>query len=210
MQSLIKSYLDQRKQFVNFSGYESTCEKIDVGVPQGSVLGPLLFLVHINDLQNNTNLKILNFADDTLLYRTFEKDTYLQDNENLNFELQKVSNWLKENKLKLNIDKTRTILFHPGKSVFWKNLNFEVKIGKTAVKMVKSYKYLGVIIDNNLNWTEHIEMVKSKLLKAIGVLYKTRYFLNENSLYLIFNSLFMSHIRYGLLCWGRTNKTKTN
>ena len=73
MQSLIKSYLDQRKQFVNFSGYESTCEKIDVGVPQGSVLGPLLFLVHINDLQNNTNLKILNFADDTLLYRTFEK-----------------------------------------------------------------------------------------------------------------------------------------
>ena len=210
MQSLIKSYLDQRKQFVNFSGYESTCEKIDVGVPQGSVLGPLLFLVHINDLQNNTNLKILNFADDTLLYRTFEKKTYLQDNENLNLELQKVSNWLKENKLKLNVDKTRTILFHPGKSVFWKNLNFEVKIGKTAVKMVKSYKYLGVIIDNNLNWTEHIEMVKSKLLKAIGVLYKTRYFLNENSLYLIFNSLFMSHIRYGLLCWGRTNKTKTN
>ena len=67
MQLLIKSYLTERKQFVKFCGYESTCEKIHVGVPQGSVLGPLLFLIHINDLQNNTNLKVLNFADDTLL-----------------------------------------------------------------------------------------------------------------------------------------------
>ena len=73
MHLLIKSYLDQRKQFVNFRGYESTCEKIDVGVAQGSVLGPLLFAVHINDLQNNISLKVLNFADDTSLYRTFEK-----------------------------------------------------------------------------------------------------------------------------------------
>ena len=76
--------------------------------------------------------------------------------------------------------------------------------------MVKSYKYLGIKIYNNLSWPEHIEIVKNKLLKAIGVLYKTRYFLNENSLYLILNSLFLSHIRYGLLCWGRTNKRKTN
>ena len=118
MQSLIKSYLDQKKQFVNFSWYQSTCEKIDIGIPQGSVVGPLLFLVHINDLQNNTSLKILKFADNTLLNRTFEKNTKFQDNENLNFELQKVWNWIKENKLKLNIDKARTILFHPGKSVF--------------------------------------------------------------------------------------------
>ena len=76
--------------------------------------------------------------------------------------------------------------------------------------MVKSYKYLGVIIYNNLSLAEHIEIVKGKLLKTIGVLYKTRYFLNEKSLYLFFNSLFMSHIRFGLLCWGRTNKRKVN
>ena len=170
MQLLIKSYLTEREQYVSFCGYESTREKIDVGVPQGSVLGPLLFLIHINDLQNNTNLKVINFADDTLLYKTFNKNTYLQDSDNLNFELQKVSSWLEENRLKLNIGKTKSILFHPLKTTFWKSIRFCVKIGKTIVKMVKSYKYLGVIIDNNLSWAEHIEMVKGKLLRAIGVI----------------------------------------
>ena len=92
MQLLIRFYLTEREQYVSFCGYESTCEKIDVGVPQGSVIGPLLFLIHINDLQNNTSLKVLNFADNTLLYRTFNKNTYLQDSDHLNFELQKVSN----------------------------------------------------------------------------------------------------------------------
>ena len=75
--------------------------------------------------------------------------------------------------------------------------------------MIKNYKYSGVILDNSLNWAEHIEMLKSKLLKAVGVLYKTRYFLNEKPLYLILNSLFMSDIWYGLLCWGRTSKKKS-
>ena len=75
MHQLLQSYLTNRKQFVNFGGFTSKCEKIDIGVPQGSVLGPLLFLIYINDLQNNTNLKVLNFADDTLLYSTFSKKT---------------------------------------------------------------------------------------------------------------------------------------
>ena len=70
---LLKTYLTERSQFVSFGGYQSICEKIDVGAPQGSVLGPLLFLIHINELQNNTNLKVLNFADDILLYTTFKK-----------------------------------------------------------------------------------------------------------------------------------------
>ena len=65
-------------------------------------------------------------------------------------------------------------------------------------------------MDNNLKWTEHIKLLKTKLSKAIGVLYKTRYFMIEKFMYLIFNSLFMSHIRYGLLCWGRANKTRLN
>ena len=81
------------------SSYSSNFNKfcnIDVGVPQRSVLGPLLFLININDLQNNTSLKVLDFADNTLLYRTFNKNTYLQDSDNLNFELQKFLYYFKE------------------------------------------------------------------------------------------------------------------
>ena len=73
MHLLISSYLEGRKQYVSFGGYESTCEKIEVGVPQGSVLGLLLFLIHTNDLQNYTSFSVLNFADDTMLYKTFTK-----------------------------------------------------------------------------------------------------------------------------------------
>ena len=100
------------------------------------------------------------------------------------------------------------MLFHPVKTKWLNNINFDVKIGKTIVKKVDSYKYLGVIIYSNLNWSEHVETIKTKLLKTIGISYKTKYFQNEQSLYLIYNSLFMGHVRYGLLCWDRTNKTK--
>ena len=81
MHLLISSYLDGRKNFVSFGGYEITCEKIEIWVPQGSVLGPLLFLIQKSDLQNNTSLNVLNFKDDAMLYKTFTKDTYLNDNK---------------------------------------------------------------------------------------------------------------------------------
>ena len=210
MLKLLESYLTDRKQFVDFAGYVSTCEDIEVGVPQGSVLGPLLFLIYINNLQNNTTLKVLNFADDTLLYTTLKKNTYKRDNAYLNTELENVSKWLMDNKLKLNVNKTRYMLFHSGKMDIWKKINFDIIIGSSTIKKVNNYKYLGVTIDSNLNWSEHIEALKTKLLKTIGILYKTRYYLNQNSLYYIFNSLLMSHVRYGLLCWGRASRTKIN
>ena len=90
--------MTEREQYANFCGYKSTCEKVDVWVPQGSILGPFLFLIHFNVLQNNTSLKISNFADDALLY-TINSYTYLKDIDNLYFELQKVSIVIKETNL---------------------------------------------------------------------------------------------------------------
>ena len=98
--------------------------------------------------------------------------------------------------------------FFSVKTNLWKNRSFTIKIGKKIINNVICYKYLGVIIDSNLYCTEHVEAIKYKLLRTIGVLYKTRYFLNEKSLNLIFISVFMIYIRYRLLCWSRANKIK--
>ena len=100
------------------------------------------------------------------------------------------------------------MLFYSGNTELWKNTNLDINIGKSSVKKVENYKYLGVTIDSNFNWSDHIEVVKIKLLKTVGILYTTRFFLNQNSLYYIFNLHLMSHVRYGLLCWGRASKTK--
>ena len=102
------------------------------------------------------------------------------------------------------------MILHQSKKRFWKNIDLNVKIGKTDIKKTNSYKYLGINIDRNLNWSEHIETIKTKLQKTLGVLYKTRHFLNEKALYLLFNSLLISNVRYGLLCWGRANKKCIN
>ena len=161
-------------------------------------------------MQNNTSLRVLNFADDTMLYKTFTKTSCLNDSIKFNTELTKVSDWLMVNKLKLNLNKTRSMILHQSKNIFWKNIDLNVKIGKTDIKKTNSYKYLGINIDRNLNWSEHIETIKTKLQKTLGVLYKTRHFLNEKALYLLFNSLLMSNVRYGLLCWGRVNKKCIN
>ena len=101
-------YLFERKQLIDFAGYASNFENVKTGVPQGSVLGPLFFLVYINNLQNNTTLNVINFADDRLLYTTFKKNTYKRDNEYLNSQLKNVSRWLIDNRLKLNLNKTST------------------------------------------------------------------------------------------------------
>ena len=138
MHLLVSSYLNGKKQLVSFGGYESTCEKIEVGVPQGSVLGPLLFLVHINDLQINTNLNVLNFTDDIMFYKTFTKDTHLNDSNYFSTELRKFSDWLMVNKLKLNLGKTRSMLVH-----------HNLKTSKTIIK--NCYKYMGKIKEKKLN-----------------------------------------------------------
>ena len=98
------------------------------------------------------------------------------------------------------------MILHHSKNSFWKNIDVNVETGKTVITNTDSYKYLKIILDRKLKWTEHIETIKIKLQKIFGVLYKTRHFINEKALYLIFNSLLMSNVRYGLLCWGRANK----
>ena len=92
------------------------------------MLGPLLFLIHINDLQNNISLRLLNLTDDTLLYTTFKQSTYLQDSANLNVELKTISNWLIANRLTLNVNQRRCMLLHSINNCLLKNISFIIKI----------------------------------------------------------------------------------
>ena len=202
-----KSYLSNRKQFVCINGISSSLKDISCGVPQGSVLGPLLFLLYINDLPNIS--KILNFylfADDTNIY--YENENLAQMEKIINLELKKLSMWLKINRLSLNIGKTNFIIFHP----FNKPLKYRItlKIERKAI-MEKSYiKYLGIIIDSTLTWKQHIFCVSNKISRALGVMCKLRSFLNQKMLINLYYSIFYSHIAYSIQTWGNAGGTELN
>ena len=98
--TLLESYLSSRKQFIQVNNIKSNTHETNIGVPQGSVISPLLFLIHINDLPNCTNMEVLNFADDTLLYIKIPPNSTNIENH-INSELAKVNKWVKENHLKM-------------------------------------------------------------------------------------------------------------
>ena len=175
---LLKSYLTNRYQFVQCDGFLSTEEEVDTGVPQGSVLGPLLFLVHISDLRYATNLETLNFADDTLLYHTFENPDEIQNY--MNKEMVKVHKWMENNHLRINSSKTKFMIFHKQLKKFKDLHTLRLKIGtQEELEQVKDFKYLGLTIDQHLNWKQHIAILARKLSKSLGILYKIRHYLDK-------------------------------
>ena len=162
---LIHSYLTDRLQFVEFSSYKSTYLPISTGVPQGSVLGPLLFLIYINDLSLMSNIfSMLMYADDTTLYCNI--DQYVKENV-VNVELAKLSNWLGANKLALNISKTKFMFFHTSNgAVKYPNL----KINNTDIEHVFEFNFLGVMFNYHMSWNTHINYIASKISRTVGIL----------------------------------------
>ena len=202
-----KSYLSNRKQYVFHNGESSKLRSINCGVPQGSVLGPLLFLLYINDLPNISNiLQFYLFADDTNIY--YEDDNLKNLEATVNKELKKLHTWLIVNRLSLNINKTNFVVFHP----FNKPLRQKItlKICKKAISEKDNLKYLGILIDSTLTWKNHIDNVSSKLSKAIGLLSKIRHFVNIKILKTLYYSLVYSHLIYAIEVWGSSDVTHLN
>lgn len=204
--NLFKSYLANRTQYLEVNNIKSELWPTTVGVPQGSVLSPLLFLLHINDLKNCTNMKVINFADDTLLYYDIKNTQNLQTL--INNELKQIITWMQINHLKLNLTKTNYMIFSPKSNKFktLKLLNFFQNYG-TQINQQTHCKYLGIIIDCNLNWKNQILNIQTKLAKAVGILYRVRNYLNKHSLIQILHALIISHLNYGILSYGRASKT---
>ena len=202
--NLFESYLSNRTQVVEVNGKMSDEGIIKHGVPQGSILGPLLFLLYINDISNSSEiLKFFLFADDTTVF--YSADPSADNTETiLNQELEKVSSWLAANKLSLNVKKSNFLHFHHGAS-HKKTLN--IQINGTPVEEKQSTKYLGTFIDNKLNWKAQIQHIKAKLARGIGMISKIRYYVDESCLLKMYHSFFQSHINYNLLNWSCTHQS---
>ena len=196
-----RSYLSDRKQYVSVNGSNSNLLSITCGVPQGSVLGPLLFLVYINDLPNaSKKLNFYLFADDTNIYCESKDLSNLL--KIVNKELRSIKRWLDANKPSLNIDKTNYIIFHSS----YRNVPSDstIKIGKKQIKRVKFVKFLGLLLDEHLSWKYHLSELSKKLARTCGIFFKIRNLLPLDVLLCLYNALFLSFLQYGLIVWGQT------
>ena len=202
-----RSYLSNRKQFVHINNTNSDIKPISHGVPQGSILGPLLFLVFINDIAKSSNFfKYILYADDSTLSTCINDNNIRKFAKTVNLELRKVHLWLSANNITINKDKTKYILFSYNKKIKLP----KIKIGNNIISETTVTKFLGIHIDKNLTFKSHISEISLKLSKTIGLLYKLNKFLPINILKIIYQSIFQPYLNYGIEAWHATVKNHTN
>ena len=198
--SWFKSYLSNRMQYVTINGECSSPKLIEHGVPQGSVLGPLLFLIYINDLHKSIHYSTpYHFADDTNLLNINSSPKKMQ--KQVNIDLKLLYKWLVANKISLNCSKTELIIFKkPNKTIPY---TFKIYMNGHKLEAVKCIKYLGIFIDENVNGKIHCKEVLKKLIRANGMLAKIRHYVQIKELVSIYHSIFSSHLLYGCQFWGQ-------
>ena len=198
----LRSYLKNREQFVTIDNKKSSTKVVNIGVPQGSVLGPLLFLIYINDMSRcSSTVRFIHFADDTVVLLEGSELNNLCGS--LNEELDRVHSWLCCNRLSLNNSKTFFMVF----SNTNKRPIVPIKIGGVEVEQVDSAKYLGLIIDSELSFKHHVSYVLQKVSATFGVLRRLSYFTPNYVLRTIYLSLIYPYLMYGVEVWGGSSES---
>ena len=193
---IMKSYLTNRQQYNKIDNKHSTKQNINCGVPQGSSLGPLLFILYINDLPLASLFSSTPFADDTMADKNL--DTL---EKRVNSELKLIDDWLQNNKLSLNYSKTCYLLFskHLHISV---NFKFSVHMNHSKIEKSNSVKCLGLLNDDKLNWSAQAQYLSLQLAKCCSMLYQARGYETEQTLIMLYHSCACSRIGYGITAWG--------
>ena len=196
-----QSYLFKRSHCVYFDNNVSDIKKIACGVPQGSVLGPLLFLLYINDIEYAlTYSSMILFADDTTIFHS--KQNLKECVSELELDLATINDWFKANKLSLNISKTNFMHFPIRNSHQISSIKFD----NFTINSTKTSKFLGIILDQDLNWKPHCEYIKKKLNSNLFSLKRLKNILSSGVLKTIYHSIIECHLTYGIQSWGSTFK----
>ena len=204
-----KSYLTKHTQYVEYDGVASSVRQIKTGVPQGSILGPLLFIIYMNDIYTVSNkLDFILYADDTTLSSPLCSFTHGENGDvnyisrMINAELSKISDWLAVNKLSLNASKTKFMVFHNYQRTLAENDIPQLMINNTIIEKVNEFNFLGLTINEFLNWRSHSAKIANKISRTLGVMNRLKRYLPFSAMKLMYDSLVLSHLRFGISCWG--------
>lgn len=186
-----QSYLCNRKQKTKVNGVLSNSLDVTLGVPQGSILGVLLFLLYINDIERIIKYsKLVLFADDALLYISGDNVNCIVDQ--INLDMENLNIWFKMNKLKLNENKTKGMIFNHKNM----NVNLNIHINNKIIEIIDEIKYLGVMIDSKLNFKSHNNYICKKISKKIYFFSKIRNKISLENAINIYNTIIKPHFEY--------------
>ena len=198
-----RSYLTNRSQITSVGDAHSASTEMPIGVPQGSILGPLLFLIYVNDLPDcHLASDIILYADDTVLYYSSKSVSDLE--HHINADLGTVSEWFSRNLLTLNISKCNFVIFGSPQKLN-RIQGISVKVEGTSIERTQSFKYLGVTLQQSMSWADHVDAISMKINQRIGLIRRIRNLLLLQARVALYNALILPLFDYGDVIWGDKN-----